>query len=628
MQASTPPVMVASAYDSRRELRFFLLVPTITPVAVLVALAVTATVYRQRHENRVYTGINVWGIDLGGLQRAQAEQTLDATFSNFEKKTIMLSDPASGRQWSMTPQELGLSYDASATAEAAYGVGRGSGPVAALWQTFTTWYYGRSLAPTIVLDEGKLAQALDELALETDRPAVSARVDIDLSQGRAAYTPGQIGRRLDVAEARDRLLQAILAQQPVQMELLVHDVAPAIYDRPEEVRRIRALLDGAPMTLYLQEPLADDDLQRVVLPRAEILSWLRVEVVERPDGPARHRVFLDENAARQWLAPFAKQLYRQPVRARFYFDDNTGDLVLVEPHVNGRQVDVEATLQGVLAAAETPNRSVPFVVEEMTPTVSSTATAGELGIKELVSQRTTWFRGSSDARKHNIAQAAGSFHGLVIAPGEEFSFNKYLGEVTEDDGYEEGLIIVGGQTIAGIGGVCQVSTTVFQTVFYAGFPVTERWQHGYMLDYYNDGEGPGMDATVYSPIVDFRFVNNTPYHLLIENYYNEVEESLTFKFYSTDMGRRVEKSGPVFEDIVPAPLPEEDAWQYDEDLPPGTVRQIDWATEGATVTVGRTVYNADGDVLIDEEYVSEYVPWPNGYQYGPGVEARDYSLVP
>ncbi|MDX1683525.1 MAG: VanW family protein, partial [Phycisphaeraceae bacterium] len=227
------------------------------------------------------------------------------------------------------------------------------------------------------------------------------------------------------------------------------------------------------------------------------------------------------------------------------------------------------------------------------------------------------------------AQAAANFFGLVIAPGEEFSFNRYLGDVTEAGGYEEGLIIVGGQTITGIGGgVCQVSTTVFQTVFYAGFPVTERWQHGYMLGYYNDGEGPGMDATVYDPLVDFRFVNNTPHHLLIENYYNEADESLTFKFYSTDMGRRVEKTGPVFENIVPAPSREEDVWQYDPDLPPGTVRQIDWATEGATVTVGRTVYDQNGNVIIDEEFVSQYVPWPNGYQYGPGVDAPDYSLVP
>ncbi|HFQ94917.1 MAG TPA: hypothetical protein ENK32_12960, partial [Anaerolineae bacterium] len=140
------------------------------------------------------------------------------------------------------------------------------------------------------------------------------------------------------------------------------------------------------------------------------------------------------------------------------------------------------------------------------------------------------------------------------------------------------------------------------------------------------GEGPGMDATVYSPIVDFKFINNTPYHLLIENYYNEEEESLTFKFYSTSLGRTVEKEGPVFEDIVPAPGPEEDVWTLDEEMEPGTVRQIDWATEGARVTVGRTVYNADGEVILQEDFVSNYIPWPNGYMYGPGVDAPDYSI--
>ena len=94
------------------------------------------------------------------------------------------------------------------------------------------------------------------------------------------------------------------------------------------------------------------------------------------------------------------------------------------------------------------------------------------------------------------------------------------------------------------------------------------------------------------------------------------------------MGRRVEKNGPVFGDIVPAPPQSEDVWQFDSDMKPGTVRQIDWATEGATVTVGRTVYNADGQIILQEDFVSNYVPWPGGYMYGPGVNAPDYALVP
>ena len=156
------------------------------------------------------------------------------------------------------------------------------------------------------------------------------------------------------------------------------------------------------------------------------------------------------------------------------------------------------------------------------------------------------------------------------------------------------------------GGVCQVSTTLYQTAFWSGFPIVERWEHGYMVGYYNDGEGPGMDATVFSPIVDFRFINNTPYHLLIENYYNEEFESLTFKFYSTSMGRRVEKTEPVFENVVPPP--EEDVWEFDAEIAEGTVEQYDYATEGARVTVQRQVYNADGELIEEKAFVSNYIP--------------------
>jgi vancomycin resistance protein YoaR len=490
---------------------------------------------------------------------------------------------------------------------------------------FNGWYYGRTLAPIMVLDEAKLNEKLAEIAADVNQPAINAAVEVEGET--AVYTPGQSGRALDVADARTRLTAVLTSLRPAQIELLVNQTAPAIYDNAPGAERIQRIIDGGPVTFYLPEPLDSEDLAPVALPPEQLRQWLRVEVTEQADGSLTHNVFLDENAARQWLAQYAEQIYREPVNARFYFDDATQELVLVSPHINGRELDIDATLEQLLAQVESPNRSVPFIVNEIVPTVHANATAAELGITELISEATTWFYGSSDARKRNISRSAANFYGIVIAPGEEFSYNKYLGTISEDDGYEEGLIIVGGQTIKGIGGgVCQVSTTVFQTVFWAGFPVTERWEHGYMLGYYNDGEGPGMDATVYDPIVDFKFINNTPYHLLIENYYNEEEESITFKFYSTSLGRTVEKEGPVFENIVDAPGPEEDVWTLDEDMAPGTVRQIDWATEGARVTVGRTVYNADGEIILQEDFVSNYIPWPNGYMYGPGVDAPDYSI--
>jgi vancomycin resistance protein YoaR len=436
---------------------------------------------------------------------------------------------------------------------------------------------------------------------------------------------------VDVADVRNRVIVPLTSFRPAQVELMVHEIAPAVYDAGNAAVEIQQVL-GSPITFYLEEPLDNRDLAPITLSNRDLAAWVRVEVSESADGSRTHDVFVDENALRHWLRQFEGQIYREPVNARFYFDDGTEELVLVAPHVNGRELDIDATIEQFKAQVNTPNRSIPFVVKDIVPLANATATAADLGITELITETTTWFSGSSDARKHNIATAAANFYGIVIAPYEEFSFNKYLGSITEADGYTEGLIIVGGQTIPGVGGgVCQVSTTLYQTAFFAGFPITERLPHGYMLCYYRDGAGHGMDATVFNDgtiNVDMKFINNTPHHLLIENYFSEENQALTFKFYSTSMGRTIVKEDPVFANITEVPGPEQDRWEYVETVEPGTVEKIDWATEGADVSIQRIVYNADGVVIEDRTFVSNYIPVPNVFHYGPDVEPYSYDLVP
>ena len=196
-----------------------------------------------------------------------------------------------------------------------------------------------------------------------------------------------------------------------------------------------------------------------------------------------------------------------------------------------------------------------------------------------------------------------------------------LGNISEEEGYETGLIIIGGQTIEGVGGgVCQVSTTLFQTVFWAGLDIGQRLEHGYRVGYYDDGEGPGMDASVYNGDevqVDFTFTNNTPHYLLIENYYNQQDESLTFKMYSTDIGRVVEKSEPVFSNVQEPPP---DEWVFNGELDEFEIRQVEYAAEGAEVYVERVVYNFEGDIRDRDPLVSNYIPWRNVYEYGAGID--------
>lgn len=613
--------------DLNRNVGYLLLPPLTAVVLAVVALAVILAGYQSRHRNRFFTGVAVGAVDLSRLTESEAQTALRGELG-FESPQIILVHPDTGEERAFAYDELGMEMDWPATLDQAYSVGRRGGPGRQMREMFQAWYYGRSLSPVLVLDEGKLVEALNAFATEINQPAINASMLVN-DEG-VAYQAGQMGQVLDTRQLRAQLEQPLMTLQPARVELLVHDIVPSLADAQTLSYEFDAVT-ASPVFFYLTEPLDEADLETdIVLPSPLLEQWLRVEVVSGENDRYQHNIFIDEVAARQWLAQYADELRREPVNARFYFDDYTRELVLVAPHINGRELDIDATIAALQEQIKTANRSIPLHMVPIVPNVHQDVTAAELGITELITQTTTWFYGSTDERKHNIARAAANFFGVVIEPGEEFSFNKYLGSISESDGYEQGFIIIGGQTVEGIGGgVCQVSTTLYQTAFNAGFPITERWAHGYMLGYYNDGEGPGMDATVFSPIVDMKFINNTPHHLLIENYYSTENEALTFKFYSTGMGRSVTKEMLPWQNVTEIPSSSEDVWEYNPDLDEGEVIQIDWATEGADVTVQRVVYNADGQPLYGTEFFeSNYIPVPNVYQYGPGVEPYDYSKVP
>jgi vancomycin resistance protein YoaR len=260
-------------------------------------------------------------------------------------------------------------------------------------------------------------------------------------------------------------------------------------------------------------------------------------------------------------------------------------------------------------------------VDKTFPDITSEHSAEDLGITELVSSQTSYFYGSDNARINNIATAAEKFHGVFVAPGETFSMVDKLGDVTLDEGYAEAWIIYGDRTIKGVGGgVCQVSTTLFRTVFFGGFPVVERNPHSYRVLYYeqnpNGSNNPklaGLDATVYVPVVDFKFTNDSDHWLLMETYVYSNYRQLVWKFYSTSDGRSVQWKTTGLQNKKDPPDP---IYEENSDLKKGQIKQVDWAVEGATVTVTRDVYR-DGNKLWQDIFKTKYRPWAAVCQYGP-----------
>jgi len=236
----------------------------------------------------------------------------------------------------------------------------------------------------------------------------------------------------------------------------------------------------------------------------------------------------------------------------------------------------------------------------------TTEQANNLGIKELIGTGTSLFQHSIPSRIYNVNLAASRINGVVVAPNEEFSFAKALGDVSAYTGYQQAYVISGGKTVLGDGGgVCQVSTTLFRAILDAGLPVTERHAHDYRVGYYEEDGPPGIDATVYVPSVDLKFKNDSGHSILIQTIIDPDELRLTFYLYGVKDGRQVAMTTPVVTNEVPAPPT---LYQDDPTLPKGTTKQVDFSANGATVKFSRTV-TKNGKQIINETYVSNYRPW-------------------
>jgi vancomycin resistance protein YoaR len=239
-----------------------------------------------------------------------------------------------------------------------------------------------------------------------------------------------------------------------------------------------------------------------------------------------------------------------------------------------------------------------------------------LGIKELIGRGVSYFSGSIANRIYNLSLGSQRISGTLVKPGEVFSFNGSVGEVSGATGYKPAYVISSGRTVLDDGGgICQVSTTVFRAALDAGLPIVSRTAHAYRVGYYElGGFKPGLDATVWAPAVDLSFKNDTHHHILVQAVVDPANAKLQVDIYGTGDGRRVELSTPVISNVTPAP---EAKYQDDPSLPKGIVKQVDFAAGGANSIFTRKVFKGD-ELIIDESFRSNYRPWQAIYLVGTG----------
>lgn len=467
----------------------WLVIGVVLVLLLLVGGAYAATA--AANGDKVPRGTTISGVDVGGLSRADARKALETAFHERADHpvTLTVGSDGSGRSVRVTPAKIGFSIDYDATLDAAGAVQ--SWTPARQWDFFTG---GDDVDAVVQVDEHRLETRLDRLAEGLGMPPRDGKV-LFSRHGVRTVDP-EPGQAIDTAAARDALAEAFLTGDD-SIDLDVHVAAPDIDDA--DVRR--ALKDFANPAMAAP----------VLLRFGANTVRLRPEqygpaLSMRPEGGvlvphvdwSRLTSLVDEATTRG-----------KPVDATVRLVDGKPRVVPAKPGVDYTPADVKTTFLSVLTAPE--GKREAKVHAEVEPADFTTKDARDLGIKEKVSEFTTYYP-HADYRNQNIGRAAELIDGTVLKPGETFSLNRTVGERTKENGFTIGYTIQGGVLVQDYGGgVSQMATTTFNAMFFAGLEDVEHKPHSFYIDRYPEGR----EATVAWPTVDLRFKNDTDYGVLI-----------------------------------------------------------------------------------------------------------------
>lgn len=229
---------------------------------------------------------------------------------------------------------------------------------------------------------------------------------------------------------------------------------------------------------------------------------------------------LDIEEIRKILNEYSKEINVEPKNATFDKEKWS-----IEPEKNGRKLNIDKTFESILQASE--GATVEPVIEEVKPDITSETIKKNI-VK--IGNFSTEILDDQKSRVNNIKVASDYINGVQIMPGEEFSFNGTLGRRTKEKGYKKAPIIVitekGPKKGYGVGGgICQISTTLYNAALEAGLEITERHQHSKKVPYIEKGK----DATVVYGGADLKFVNNRENPIIIN--VNVSEGKVTVKLF-------------------------------------------------------------------------------------------------
>lgn len=560
---------------------------TLVAAALLFAIVVDAAL----SYNRIHPGVTISGHEVGRMTREAAEADLSRRIEEASASQIVLT--SEDRSWPLFPAEVGTKIDVQGTVEDAFALTRQAGFVSDLRTRFALYVTPREVPLRGTVDTALMDQLIGQIAAALDRPPVNAGlkiVDRDIS-----VIEGEDGLVVDRDTLRAQLKELLFSLHSTELAIPMMVQAPAIKaaDTSDAVQQARTML-SAEIALKLEDSVW-------TLSPEKIAAYMDF-TTEGSGSLSKLVPYLSAEKAQAFLSEVAPAVERKPRDATWETDGETATLV---PGQTGRALDAQKTAESLTLAAQSPtDRVAPVGVTETQPG-RTTEIAESMGIVSKLAGFTTEF-GGSEGRRDNVQQAAKLISGTILAPGEEFDFDTIVGPRTVENGFKTAPAIINGKLEDTLGGgICQVSTTLFNAVFFAGLDVTARTNHSLYISHYPKGR----DATVSWGGPAFRFRNDTSRWILIKA--ASSRSSLTFVIYGTPSGRQVTYTTGDWYNIQP---PTEKRVKTD-DLLQGEERIVDSGQTGKKVKVVRKVVES-GKTIHEDTFFSTYPMKPKIIEEG------------
>jgi len=557
----------------------------------LVAASVVLGLVFAGSPTRIASGVRIDGIDVGGLEAKDARALLERKSMQLASKPVVFV--AAGRRFPIRASALGVESDWKAAVAAAQRQGDGFGP----WRGFKRLnvdFFGADVTPPTTALDGALAYELGRIARVVNRAPLQAAV---VRRGTSfVVLPAQVGVVLDRGGAARTVVGSLASLDrpagPVSLPLRTQQPTVRATALARAARQARVAL-SAPVRLELGPT-------RWLLPRYRLAQLLQLP------SNGRRTLRIGGPAADEWLRKLGARVATPPKDATFAVN---GPHVRIVPDKPGLQLDAVRSAAAVLEAAlhRLPRLRVAQLVVAEQRAKLTTAKARAMGIRGVVSSYETIYGGVAN-RIHNVQLVAHLVDDKLIAPGATFSFNKTTGDRNAAKGFLVAPVIVNGEVTTGLGGgVCQVSTTVFNAAFEAGLKITDRTNHALYISHYPQGR----DATVNYPDVDLKFVNDTGHWLLLRTFVGP--GSLTVGLYGTPTGRKVTSTTTPLLSRGKPPVKK----TVDKTLKPGEKVVDDPGVPAMTTSVTRNVYDRGGKLLYHNTWYSSYRAVPELVRVGP-----------